>query len=262
MRTMRTRLRAGAFAAGLLGAVLGSGSPAMAACHVIAFVETAIDVDEGASATLQVELQGRQPSCGGTVDYRTVDGSATAGSDYEATSGTLIFQEGSSQDRVQQVVVPILADDAPEGNETFEVVLENAEGSFGISGSRGRATVTVVDDEPAPEPTDAPTTPEAQETPDDTPASTSPPDDDPTDETPTETQAEPEPTGEATSAATGAGGGDETVDAPDDGAGSESVLLEDVSSEDDGGNTGLVIVGILVMLGALGVVVHRNRGAA
>jgi len=60
-----------------------------------------------------------------TVDYATLegDGSATAGSDYTATSGTVTFPPGST---AQQFSVPILADDEDEAREDFYVRLSNA----------------------------------------------------------------------------------------------------------------------------------------
>lgn len=57
-----------------------------------------------------------------TVDYATADGTATAGSDYTAVSGTLTFAPGQT---VQEVRVPITGDGAVEPNESFFVNLSN-----------------------------------------------------------------------------------------------------------------------------------------
>ena len=54
------------------------------------------------------------------VDYATVAGTATAGSDYETTSGTLVFAAGEIN---KQISVTIDADVVFEGNETFTVSL-------------------------------------------------------------------------------------------------------------------------------------------
>ena len=61
-----------------------------------------------------------------TVDYATADGTATAGEDYTATSGTLTFSAG---ERVKTVSVPILDDGHDEGHETFLLRLSNVAGA-------------------------------------------------------------------------------------------------------------------------------------
>ena len=61
-----------------------------------------------------------------TVDYATSDGTAKAGEDYTATSGTLTFAAG---ERVKTVSVPILDDGHDEGHETFRLRLSNVAGA-------------------------------------------------------------------------------------------------------------------------------------
>lgn len=139
-----------------VGWLIALAVPASAACHVAGFVESEVEVAESDGvASLVVELQGRQPSCAGTVDVATVDGTAVAGEDYEAVTQTLTFEEGD--DRVETVEIPILADDDADGGETFTVELSNPTGS--ISNTGGPATVTITDDgggtsDPAEEPTE------------------------------------------------------------------------------------------------------------
>ena len=58
-----------------------------------------------------------------TVDYRTEDGTATAGSDYTARSGTLTF---APDDTERTVSVPIIDDEEEDDGETFTLVLSNA----------------------------------------------------------------------------------------------------------------------------------------
>src|SRR5205807_9154756 len=58
-----------------------------------------------------------------TVDYATADGTATAGSDYDAASGTLTFASGQTSKNVD---VAVHGDTVPENNETFFVNLRNA----------------------------------------------------------------------------------------------------------------------------------------
>ena len=57
------------------------------------------------------------------VDYRTEDGTANAGSDYEFTTGTLIFQPGETQ---RHIDINIIDDDVFEEDEHFFVNLSNA----------------------------------------------------------------------------------------------------------------------------------------
>ena len=61
-----------------------------------------------------------------TVDYATSDGSATAGEDYEAASGTLTFNAG---DTTKTVSVSITDDADDEENEELTLTLSNAAGA-------------------------------------------------------------------------------------------------------------------------------------
>ena len=61
-----------------------------------------------------------------TVDYATSDGTATAGEDYTATSGTLTFQAGETS---KTISVPIIDDTEDDGGETFTLTLSNASGA-------------------------------------------------------------------------------------------------------------------------------------
>src|SRR5439155_864700 len=58
-----------------------------------------------------------------TVAYATANGTATAGSDYTATSGTLSFSPGATS---RQITVNVTGDTTFEDNETFYVNLSNA----------------------------------------------------------------------------------------------------------------------------------------
>ncbi|XP_051880721.1 sodium/calcium exchanger 1b isoform X2 [Pristis pectinata] len=57
-----------------------------------------------------------------TVDYRTEDGTANAGSDYEFTEGSLVFKPGETQ---KEILVGIIDDDIFEEDENFCVHLSN-----------------------------------------------------------------------------------------------------------------------------------------
>ncbi|MEO8216430.1 MAG: Calx-beta domain-containing protein [Acidobacteriota bacterium] len=79
-----------------------------------------------------------------TVDYATAAGSATSGSDFTATSGTLTIPAGSTSGTIS---VPIVGDTLTESNETYVVNLSNASGAT-ISDGQGAGTIT--DDDPIP----------------------------------------------------------------------------------------------------------------
>ena len=61
-----------------------------------------------------------------TVDYATSDGTATAGEDYTATSGTLTFTAGET---TKTISVPITDDAEDDGGETLTLTLSNASGA-------------------------------------------------------------------------------------------------------------------------------------
>ena len=61
-----------------------------------------------------------------SVDYATVDGTATAGADYTQASGTLVFAPGETRKTVE---VPILDDTVEDDGETLSLVLSNPSGA-------------------------------------------------------------------------------------------------------------------------------------
>jgi hypothetical protein len=77
-----------------------------------------------------------------SVDYATADGTATAGSDYVATSNTLNFAAGSGAAQSQTVSVIINGDTTIEPDETFFVNLLNATGGGTIVKSQGIGTIS------------------------------------------------------------------------------------------------------------------------
>jgi subtilisin-like proprotein convertase family protein len=79
-----------------------------------------------------------------TVNYATANGSATAGSDYTATNGTLTFTAGQTS---KTVTVNVTGDTTIEPHETFVVNLSGAVGAT-IADGQGVGTITN-DDSPA-----------------------------------------------------------------------------------------------------------------
>nr|XP_005293618.1 sodium/calcium exchanger 1 isoform X18 [Chrysemys picta bellii] len=96
------------------------------------------------------------------VDFRTEDGTANAGSDYEFTEGTVVFKPGETQ---KEIRVGIIDDDIFEEDENFLVHLSNVQVStealdegilkanhiatLACLGSPSTATVTIFDDDHA-----------------------------------------------------------------------------------------------------------------
>ena len=80
-----------------------------------------------------------------TVQWATSDGTATAGADYTAGSGTLTFAAGVSE---RTVTVQVTDDEIDEADETLIVTLSNAGGA--VLG-RAMATGTIIDDDDAPD---------------------------------------------------------------------------------------------------------------
>ena len=78
-----------------------------------------------------------------TVNYATSNGTATAGSDYTATSNTLTFSPGQTS---EQVYVPILGDYVIEGDETFTMTLS---GAWNATIGTATATATILNDDVA-----------------------------------------------------------------------------------------------------------------
>jgi hypothetical protein len=83
-----------------------------------------------------------------SVNYSSANGSATAGSDYTATSGTLNFANGQASATFQ---VPISDDVAVEGAETFTLTLASPAGGAAL-GAPVTVTVTITDNDAAPPP--------------------------------------------------------------------------------------------------------------
>ena len=79
-----------------------------------------------------------------TVDYSILPGTATEGVDYTAVSGTLTFEPGQEP---LYITVPVIQDSLPEPDETFFLLLSNAQNARLPSRARS-TTVTINDDEP------------------------------------------------------------------------------------------------------------------
>jgi hypothetical protein len=79
-----------------------------------------------------------------TVPYSTADGEASAGSDYAAASGSVVFNPGET---AKPLVVTVMGDTAIEENESFFV---NLGAPTNATLGDGQGVGTIVDDDPAP----------------------------------------------------------------------------------------------------------------
>src|SRR5262249_29042760 len=78
-----------------------------------------------------------------TVNYATADGSAIAGADYTAASGSLTFMPGQTS---QPLSVAVLGDRLGEPDETFVVNISTLDSYAQIGNATGVATI--IDNEP------------------------------------------------------------------------------------------------------------------
>lgn len=141
MRISTTRRLTGALAAAAAMALL---VPAMAQGHAMSFHQDNYSVNEFEPfASIRVDRTGSGTSP--YVDYATSDGTANAGLDYTATSGTMVFGPNEQQ---KNFTVAILDDALVEGDETVNLDLSNAgPAGDGHLGTRTHAVLTIVDDD-------------------------------------------------------------------------------------------------------------------
>jgi hypothetical protein len=99
--------------------------------------------DSGTTAVLVNVVLSNMSYLPVTVDYSTADGSATAGSDYTAASGTVTIAPGNLGN---SVILNVQGDRVYEPDETFTVGLANAHNA--VLGAAG--TITIVNDDKVP----------------------------------------------------------------------------------------------------------------
>lgn len=143
------------------------------AARPVFFVSDTSHATEGGTATVRIARLGT-PAGRATLDYTTVAGTAAAGSDFTATSGTLTFAPGEWTKRIQ---VPITADGVAEGQEELAVRISNATDDAAIDGP-DEARIVIAASEgpssaaPAPSPPSVAPAPQPATTP--APATTTP----------------------------------------------------------------------------------------
>ena len=108
------------------GRMLGGGlSVTVRGPVALAVADAEVDEAEGATLDFTVSVS-RSSDAEATVDYATSDGTATAGSDYTATSGTLTFAAGEMS---KTVTVTVHDDSYNENPETVVLTLSNPSGA-------------------------------------------------------------------------------------------------------------------------------------
>jgi len=107
----------------------------------LGFETTDLSVDENAGSVVFTVTLSDASNNTITVDYGTANGSATAGEDYTATSGTLTFNPNETS---KTVSVSIIDNGTEEADESFYLNLSAATGAnLGTS----QATATIADDD-------------------------------------------------------------------------------------------------------------------
>jgi hypothetical protein len=106
----------------------------------IALQSADVSVEEDAGKAIVTVTRAGANAAGATVAYTTADGSAKAGKDYTAKSGTVTFGPGETTQRIE---IAVSADKVKEGDETYSVALSNASGAA-LAAPR-TATVTIHD---------------------------------------------------------------------------------------------------------------------
>ena len=108
--------------------------------------------DATTNYTVSLSPTGVKPTADLTVSYATANGTATAGTDYTAKSGTMTFTNAAAG--AQTFTVSTTEDTIDEGTgETFTVAISSPSGGGGPAPSLGTSnsvTTTITDDDDAP----------------------------------------------------------------------------------------------------------------
>jgi hypothetical protein len=133
------------------GATLGTPASAVLTitdndpAPVVQFSSATYSNSEGSSPATITITRTNDATTPVVVTYATSDGTAAAGSDYTAASGSLTFNQGVFS---QTFNVPITNDMIFEGDETVNLALSVTSG--GSPGTPASAVLTIVDNDPAP----------------------------------------------------------------------------------------------------------------
>ncbi|GAB4161764.1 MAG: hypothetical protein Tsb009_38970 [Planctomycetaceae bacterium] len=101
---------------------------------------TQVETDSGSTAFLFSVTVDRAVSGGFSVNFATANATASSGSDYAPTSGTLNFTGNANE--TQFISVLVTGDTTIESDETFQVNLSGATGGVVIGDAQGIGTIT------------------------------------------------------------------------------------------------------------------------
>jgi hypothetical protein len=114
--------------------------------NIVGVDSPAITAGEGAGAA-RVTITRRNPSGKTTVQYSTANGTATAGTDYTPTSGSVDFAPGEV---AKTVSIPLTDNTTDQPNRNFDLNVSLPPGAEALLAQTTKTTVTIADDDPAP----------------------------------------------------------------------------------------------------------------
>ena len=110
-------------------------APPTIAINNVSFAEGSATTPGRATFTVSLSAASASPV---TVDFATADGTAKAGSDYVAKSGSITFAAGETRKTIEIVAI---GDSVVEATESFNVVLKNPKGAT-LAGATGVGSIT------------------------------------------------------------------------------------------------------------------------
>jgi plastocyanin len=132
----------------MFGTVIVQGSGGGDEHGTLRFSQASYSVNEGAgAATINVQrVNGGDGAV--SAQFSATAGTATAGQDFTAVTGTLSWAD--NDDAQKSFPVPIANDSAAEGNQTISLALSNPTGGAVLDNAQKTATLTIVDNDTAP----------------------------------------------------------------------------------------------------------------
>ena len=128
-----------------LASLSGTGGTASSKPMRLALAAASVSIKEGAGSAVFVVNRSGSFDGAVSVRYATADGSAVAGQDYTAVSGTLSWAPGDSAPKT--ITVPLIDDQNVEEKESFAVSLSAPTGNAILG--RASSTANIVDDDKA-----------------------------------------------------------------------------------------------------------------
>lgn len=119
--------------------------PAAGSLELTSYAGSITEGSPPGSHVVHVLVQRRGGSTGAvSVPWSTIAGTATAGTDFTGSSGTLNWANNESGTKT--ISFPIMADSTPESDKTFRVILGTASGGA-IAPTPNTATITILNDD-------------------------------------------------------------------------------------------------------------------